>query len=366
LTPTPANPLTYAQWWFEKNGNGPIPGFEAFEPNPQYNFKQRPRARGEQWPIIEPENAPAVAMGVDDIMYKMIKVSWEFSEPQGGAQRGMAGGHSYDPIVMGTRGMPQSLAQVFQPPGEVYHPQVRPTAPVLDVKMPNNAAIASDWALHETIQRTNAVTFRADKRPPYEVIVNQGAFNPPVSRTDRYYLENNIYGAFSGYMQRRYGRPIAADKMTFLRAVDRELTTPAAKELLFEYLVWLSITKKESAHLGRMVDNECLKGWISTAKCIDNSLNFAVMGGTGGWLYILIVHSGYVVPFSARMDTVWGTPEAEIAQYGSVPADRIVGFTYFGGDRGPEGPIFIRKSFRESEPKAFEFMFNALSGMSPV
>jgi hypothetical protein len=377
--PTPANPLTYASWWFEKNGNGPIPDFEAFNPNPKYYFPKKKRVYPDKWPIIVPEHAPAVATNLEDIMYKMMEVSWKFSEPQGGVQRGMAGGHNYDPPVIGTRGMPQlppvmttrgmpqSLGKLFVPPGEGYHPQVRPTKPWMDVMMPNKSAIAMDWDLHGDMQRTNAVSFRADKRPPYEVIVNQEGFNPPDTRKDPTYLERNIYGEFTDYMARRYGRPMVADQATFLNAVNRELTFPGAKELLFEYLVWRSIVKKESAHMARMTDNELLKGWTSTSKCIDNSINFAVLNKTPGWLYVVKVYSGYVVPFFLANAVMWGTREAEIAQYGPIPADRIVGFVYMRNapQVEPEGPIFMRKSFRESEPKAFDFMFDMMSGGCP-
>ena len=95
--------------------------------------------------------------------------------------------------------------------------------------------------------------------------------------------------------------------------------------------------------------------------------NFAVMNKTPGWLYVVIVQSGYVVPLiTAQSSPDWGTREAEIAQYGPIPADRIVGFTFIQTDPiEPYGPIFMRKSFREKEPKAFEFMFDMMSGGCP-
>jgi len=342
--------------------------FEPFQPNPQYSWKTRRPARRDQWPTVVPVHGPAVVNTLEDIMYKMMDISWRFSEPEAGVLRGMAGGHNYNPMVIGTHGMPQSLAKVFVPP-QGYHPQVRPTGTNLPVMMTDKSAIARDWHLHEGLERTNAVTFRADKRPPYKILVEappppwQPGFNPPISRAlskEPYYLANGIYSAFKGYMKRRYQRDIG-DSATFVAAVNKELVTPQAKELLYEYLVWLSITKKESAHLGRMVENEALKEWISTARCLDASLVFANMGGTPGWMYVVIVHSGYVVPFAAREELEWGTAETEIAQFGSIPADRIVGFARFSYT-GPDTPIFIRKSFRKDEPKACDRIFDALSG----
>ncbi|MGA7930648.1 MAG: hypothetical protein WCA20_32205 [Candidatus Sulfotelmatobacter sp.] len=61
----------------------------------------------------------------------------------------------------------------------------------------------------------------------------------------------------------------------------------------------------------------------------------------------------------------WGSQEAEIAHWGAVPAAQIVGFDRAAQMARPEGPIFIRRSFRKSEPEAFEYMFNVMSGMIP-
>jgi len=266
-----------------------------------------------------------------------------------------------------------------------YHPQVRPTDQVLEVKTPvvkgrrddeppDMLVIAQDWSFHEQLERTNAVTFRADKRPPYEILVKkptppwQPGFNPPITRQmsgEDHYLKWNIYNAFKGYLKRRFNREIGVDNLTFLAAVKKELVTPETQELLYEYMVWLSITKKESAHMGRMVENEALKEWISTSRCLDGSMAFALGGAKPGWMYIVIVWGGYVVPFNLTGDQVWGTHEAEIAQFGSIPAERIVGFCHFEEYAAPDTPIFIRKSFRRDEPAACDAMFDALSGKIP-
>jgi hypothetical protein len=51
-------------------------------------------------------------------------------------------------------------------------------------------------------------------------------------------------------------------------------------------------------------------------------------------------------------------------RWGVVPAEQIVGFMHLDQYK-PDGPIFIRRSFRKSEPEAFEYMFNVMSGMTP-
>jgi len=114
---------------------------------------------------------------------------------------------------------------------------------------------------------------------------------------------------------------------------------------------------------------DCLKGYISTAKSIDTSLSFATRSGDNfgvraGWLYLTVVHAGFMVPDGAQYH--WGSEEAEIAQWGPIPAAQIVGFVrvepILGVTGKPDGPIYIRRSFRTSEPAAFEQMFKVMSG----
>jgi hypothetical protein len=262
----------------------------------------------------------------------------------------------WDEVHIGTRGMPQSLFKQFVQPDQGYKPQHRPTDSVMQTVMPNNSSIATDWALHGEMERVNAVTFRADKRSPYDVIVKARGFNPPNTRTDRHYITNNIVGGFKSYLFRRYKREVSSEDI--LRAIDREITSTADRDLLNEYMVWFSFVSKESAHLARMVDYEFEKGWTSTSKSLTRSMTFVSFGGTPGWMYVTVVHGGFVVPYGRD---VWESLEAEIAQFGPVRSDRIVGFVHFDPHK-PDSPIFMRKSFRKEEPKAFQAMYQALSG----
>jgi hypothetical protein len=75
--------------------------------------------------------------------------------------------------------------------------------------MGNQSPIATDWRITADLVRTNAVTFRADKRAPYQIF-SAGGFKPPNTRTDRPYLENSIWDAFSSYTRRRFNRDLTA------------------------------------------------------------------------------------------------------------------------------------------------------------
>lgn len=105
---------------------------------------------------------------------------------------------------------------------------------------------------------------------------------------------------------------------------------------------------------------------------------FPLVKNDTGWVYVTIVHGGFVVPHGMKVN--WGSVEGEIAQWGAIPAERIVGFFHVqtakveavaGSDspkkipRGPTGSIFIRRFFRKSDPAAFEYIFNVISRMTP-
>ncbi|MBS7809582.1 hypothetical protein [Roseococcus pinisoli] len=338
--------------------------FEGFLPYSNYNWKNRNgdanRDRSHEWPIIVPDRGPPVPKELPEIIRKMVSIDWKQVEPRDGAVRTHAGTGNPNSIVIGARGMAQGPANQLVRPGG-YNPQVRPTQPVV-VKQGNDAAIASDWALSMDLVRTNAVTYRGDKRSPVEIQRADG-FHPPASRKDRAYLEKNIYQGFNNYMQRRFNRPL--DQHLFLAVVDKGLVTPDAKEILNEYIVWLSIVRKESAHLGRMVDNELLKAWISTARCLDVSVKFANFQFTPGWLYVTRVFGGYVVPHASRNEVEWGTAESEIAHYGPIPWWQVCGFMHIDDKGMPDSPIFLRRAFRKLDPVACEKIYKALSGKLP-
>jgi hypothetical protein len=227
--------------------------------------------------------------------------------------------------------------------------------------LPNNTAIASDWKVFQQIKRTNAVTFRGDTRAPNDVITKAGGFHPPSSRTDQFYLEERIYKFFADYLDRRYQRKLTKEE--FLRAVSSAAPLESDKKLLVDYMMWRKICEREAVHLGRMLENECLKGYISTARSIDTAISFGTAyNSKPGWVYVTVVHSGFIVPWGKT--TIWGSEEAEVAQWGPIPGERIVGFMHLSQFK-PDSQIFIRRSFRKKEPKAFEYIYNVMSGMPP-
>jgi hypothetical protein len=81
-----------------------------------------------------------------------------------------------------------------------------------------------------------------------------------------------------------------------------------------------------------------------------------------------VVHGGFVVPGGDKFN--WGSVEAEIAQWGPIKAEQIVGFVHVTPNAQqvgiPDGPIFIRRSFRTTEPEAFEYMFKVMCGAVPA
>jgi hypothetical protein len=370
--------------------------FEAINPDPRYGFDKRNPAAS--WKIITPKTAPPVARDLPQVIKNIMKSTWKLTEPAWDNVRGVTtsggrGPHAHSVVIGNRPGLPtlrptpsgitigkhitgaEGGAVPWNASSSVqYASQVRPTSPkvagyegLVDgygnevVKFPNDSEIATDWNLMKWVQRRNAVTFRGDSRSPYDVITKAKGFHPPNSRTDRGYLEKNIYATFADYLKRRYGREIS--QADFLKAVDSTLPDRAKQSLLIDYMMWRKITEREAAHLGRMVSSEFLKGYISTAISIDTSLHFATgYGARPGWLYLTVVHSGFEVPDG---QSFWGAEEAEIAQWGPIPAERIVGFVHVQADKIPDGPIFIRRSFRAAEPEAFEHMFKVMSGWIP-
>lgn len=330
--------------------------FEIFQRDAQFQTGYRPYEMSE-WQTVVPTKAPPVPIGLPDVFDRVLKSCWKLSEPKAGAQRGRQ--------IVGTRGLAPSAATR----AETYHPQVRPTATVATSLFPNKDAIASDWNVVHGMKRTNAVTFRGDTRKPLEVIFNSKGFHPPISRTDKYYLEKNVFDAFADYLKRRYQRQITQQE--FLAAVRDHARSAADQKLLIEYSVWRQITVREAAHVGRMVENECLKSFISTSPSIEVARTFGTkFGAVAGWIYVTIVHGGFVVPLEksrniADKTALWGSTELEIAQWGAIPPERIVGFMQIPRQARPDNPIFMRRSFRKEEPKAFEAIYNTMSGWTP-
>jgi hypothetical protein len=310
----------------------------------------------------------------------------KFVEPSGtssttGPVRGAAG-NTTNPrgLKIGQRkGYVEALGQ----PVEKYRPQTRLTQNILTVKHIAEDAIATerDWAHHRELERVNAVTFRCDSRSPNEVIKLANGFRPATTRNDVKYIEGNVADEFQYYMRERYHVHIDTDKIKAAIRGDvnfqskSDIERPRFENLLLkkrleyqsilnQYQVWFSLVRKESAHLSRMTENQFEKNWISTSKCLDRAAFFLPKTDHGnvGWVYVVIVHSGFVVPCDKMAGRViWATPEAEIAEYGGIPSNRIVGFAHVT-DFAVDTPIFWRPDFLNDEKVACKAMHRALSG----
>ena len=330
-------------------------GFESYEPM-GFSWETRGMFPNSDWKINKPVNAPPVDITLPQVIQKMVKSTWKWTEPSSNR-------HDMK-MVMGSRPSTPESSRI----APVFNPMVRPGQQMGSVNVPmNDSAVATDWNLFNGIERVNAITFRGDSRKPIEIFGKYNGFQPPDTRTDDHYLQGAIYEAFSEYYHRRYKRRVS--KPDFLKAVDEATGGQSNKTKMFiDYMTWRGRMKSEASHLGRMASHECLKGYTSTSPSIDSAINFGYRANSsldGYYIYVLEVQSGFVVPDNGDNATrEWSTGEGEVAQFGSVPAERIHGFRKFVRLAGV-GPIYIRDSFRIKEPKAFETVFQILSGATP-
>ena len=311
------------------------PQFEAFAPDP----KLKPYAEwSSDFPLIKPVT-PQPFTPVQKLITKMVEATWTAAEPSAGAQRG--------PVTIGARG--------GAAPATTYNARVRPVKADLYPNRPDPTAIASDWNLFKTLERTDAVTFRGDTRGPSDVFA-KGGFTPPNSRTDDHYIENNLYTAFADYLKRRYNRNL--DKVDYINAVRQVLTDTTSKKLLTDFMMWKKMLDREAVNLGRMTQQECHKGYISTSRSIKVAVGFGGKNGNSTWVYVTLVGLGFVVP--DEKSHAWGTEEQEVAQWGAIPNEKIVGARRLDFYE-LTGPIYFRPEFRRKETKAFEKAFRSLN-----
>ncbi len=262
------------------------------------------------------------------------------------------------------------LAQtrVATTPQRPYFPAVAATqTPAFDM-LPANATqhlagMASDWEIHKNLERFSGYAFRGDSRDPVALKAADG-FCPPSTRNDDGYIKGAVYEQFCSYMQRRFGKDlkaaITADQ--FLALVRSTAPAPADKDTFVFYTTWRAIVKSEQFHLGRMLAEETLKGYISTTRAVTVAKGFACKRESkAGWVYCVAVPSGIVVPSknASQWTKIFG--EQEIAMAGEIPwhgfaAARAVKHGMF------EGNIFIRNNFEKIDPEAFKKICKLMSG----
>lgn len=231
---------------------------------------------------------------------------------------------------------------------------------------------AKDWDLIPSLQRVNAYSFRGDKRPPREIKA-AGGFHPPSTRTDATYV-TEIARKFVIYMKERFGKVVKEDDVVnYINGQGK------AGFAFVEYEIWRSILKGEELHVGKMVADEFLKGYISTSRDVDHAYTFltaatgAVFSATEPALYAVHTEGGFLLPpQSAHVHGTTG--EAEIAHPGSLPWINVMAFRcYIKADMNDPRTfskksevLFVRKGFLAKDPVGAQRVIWALASLSNV
>jgi hypothetical protein len=229
---------------------------------------------------------------------------------------------------------------------------------------------ATDWNLIPELKQVNAYVFRGDKRDPSQVKAH-GGFQPPSTRTDDSMVKV-IAARFVQYMKQRFNKDVnEADVIQYIKSQGTSGKT------FVEYEIWRAILKGEEMHIGRMVQDEFLKGFISTSRDVKVALGFMagdsadLKRGPNSGVYALHSGLGFLLPPAA--ENVHGTKatEAEIAHPGPLPWSNVMAFrtfvtVNFNDDRTfrRTNVLFFRKTFRQADPKGFEEVFWALGSLN--
>jgi hypothetical protein len=339
-----------------------IKGFDCLTPESFANQEPLPKnyGQGVDYPFIEAEGSlPFVDLPAK--LLELIKHCWKSSSVSAGA------GRTRLQIGTGRRvnHMPNKLNRVARSwkPDDVFEASRLRAAAAPYVKQQVGPLawpdIASDWKLTEQVERVSAYTFRGDKRDP-QAIEAVGGFHPPVTRNDRYYVDNVICPKFQEYMKRRFNREVSGEQ--FQRVYGKVVGLPDDRAVLRHYLVWRDLVETESHHLGRMLGDETLKNYISTSKVLNSARIFAIKSSTEGWVYVTRVRGGFHITKKKGWPGVY-TYEQEIAFPGSLLWEDVFGFRKAHPSRQMyTGPIYLRKGFEASNPTAFREVFELLSG----
>lgn len=219
---------------------------------------------------------------------------------------------------------------------------------------------ATDWNVIPGLERVNAYAFRGDKRHPRQIRLADG-FHPPCSRRDAAYVRL-IAQYFAGYMKSRFNKVVDPQEVE-----QYILGRGQAGNVFVEYEVWREILKGEELHLGRMVANEFLKGYVSTSRRVENAAFFASAHSADGQkgkiscVYALHTEGGFLLP---RLGTnPHGTGEAEIAHPGTLAWTKVKAFrllspgsmedsrTWRTKEYVAQDRIFVRKGFFAEDPE---------------
>jgi hypothetical protein len=229
--------------------------------------------------------------------------------------------------------------------------------------------VATDWKKIPELARVNAYAFRGDKRRPTEIRAS-GGFHPPSSRTDDRYVTVTAE-RFVKYMKDRFGKDVDQDEV--VRYIKGQ---GAAGKAFVEYEIWRSILDSEKMHVGRMVADEFMKGFISTTRNVDVAYSFAVDASEDGYksptftVYAVHSNAGFLLPPLTQHVHGSKQNEAEIAHPGSIPWLQVMAFRSgmnydFVDDRliYHGKVVFVRRGFRQADPRGFSEVVTALASL---
>ncbi len=294
---------------------------------------------------------------LDQKLLALIESSWKRASPKEGAGRSRMAIGRRD--LMGSRG----AVQIGRQREGIVTPTFRAAAPVGYRKEAEKLAahlktvVPFDWKLMQQIPRVSAYGFRGDRRGPAE-IAKAGGFQPPVSRTDDYYVKTCIYPTFSAYLKTKLDIDIALPE--FERIIRTTLLDARERHVLAYYSMWRSQVANEAMHIGRMLAQEDLKGYVSTTKATSVAKGFA---RANGHVYLLRVDGGFHIPSKGRHEWTAIFGEEEIASPFPIGWNDVVGYRKVNDDRKFTGPIFFRPDFVTNDNAAFETCYKLLSGM---
>lgn len=373
--------------------------FDAWQPKSSY--EQKEIVGSQQWkggwvaPVVwksAPVGDPPMADYFRDLAARMwTKAKVNTSAPRSNV---LMGGHRNLPPVP-VRNLPPPpfagdklppppsplVLRKLPPPPPVRPLPYRPVGSPVSMQAPMDAAnaeakalgtappdlsylngVANDWTLMAKLERISAHTFRGDTRNP-DQIKAAGGFFPPSTRTDDYYLKKKVYEFFKKYMLARWQMDISAriSADEFVAMVKAATKSGDNEDLWYQYAIWRALTQSEELHLGRMLAEETLKGYVSTSRAVAVAKGFS---GSAGWVYVVRVGGGIVVPEKGDghpWTQIFG--EQEIAYPGPLTWDAVMGFRKTANKKFAAGePLYLRKSFQGEDRKAFEACYDLLSG----
>lgn len=290
---------------------------------------------------------------LDAKVQALIATTWKMVAPKEGAARSR--------VVMGAqRGAPVAQAPTFVSAAPVGYAALSNVPGAEHLKN----VVPIDWKLMRDMPRVSAFAFRGDTRSPSQIRQVDG-FQAPLTRTDEYYKKNVIYPLFKAYLEKKLGGPQTLTYDQLGVVLMQVLPTAEEREVFAFYNLWRSQVDRESMHIGRMLAQETLKGYVSTTKATPVARAFAKQRG---WVYFVLVKSGFLVPAKGAhpWTTIFG--EQEIASPKAIPWSRVMAFREVEGEvkRHFTGPLYVRPELVQRENEAFRKAFQQMSGYNQM